>query len=222
MEERLQELEGRLQAVYTRILEGDPVAPAEFAEVVVEEYGGRGSLINAMRSSVRISDLDEAKAELSSIVGLFVAEFLKDPFKYDPDRSPLGHYIQLALKGDVLNEADKQRRIEGRRADPPDDDDGTPDQRVEEAARRWNPQMTPEDQVLDQIELTDEERSKAMAFIDSLAPDERACFELLSDGVRETEPYADALGISHLAIETQRTTVNRIKDRLKKKVQRLR
>lgn len=56
----------------------------------------------------------------------------------------------------------------------------------------------------------------------SFSTEERAVIELMGEGVRESAAYADVLGISHLPLEEQRAAVKREKDRLSRRLERLR
>ena len=51
---------------------------------------------------------------------------------------------------------------------------------------------------------------------------DQALLELLGAAIRETAPYAEVLGISHLDIDTQRREVKRHKDRLKARLEVIR
>lgn len=210
---KLKELELQLQALYERLVTGDRIAAPELVELIWMSYASRGGLITLLRDRGSLSH-DEAKDELLSLVAefatKFVASIIAGTSTYDPEKAPLGPYVQMALHGDVLNEAEKARRYRARH-DPLGEND------VGEAVYPWNLQQTEEDQVLDRMELT----NKLKGFRDSLSREDEACFDLMVKEVRETEPYAEALGITHLPIEAQQKTVNNIKDRLKKRLKRL-
>lgn len=212
----LEELEKRLQAVYARLLAGERTATAEFAELVLSEYTSRGRLLATLKDGAGIT-MDEARDELCSIVGQFTAKFLMDPLKYAPDKGPLGAYINMAIQRDVTNAVEKAIRHKSRNIRSLDDPN------VVEAVDRRNPQPTPEDDVIDrEAGITPEQRERGLRFLAELGPEERECFQFMSEGIRGHELYADALGLTHLSVEAQRHQVNNVKDRLKKKMARLR
>ena len=53
-----------------------------------------------------------------------------------------------------------------------------------------------------------------------MSPNERAVFSLMLDGERSTEVAAAAMNIGHLAPAEQAKEVKRVKDRIKKRIQR--
>jgi hypothetical protein len=211
------ELDERLQSLYEGVLAGDPTAPAEFAELVLKTYANRSNLISAMKAKGWFDDRDEAARELESFVNEYVAKFivalLNGTSKYDPKRASIGAYIAKDLWGDVIHEAERHRRYRERhklaRDDVGDDD------------YRWN-QTATENEEDGEMEWSKERLGKAAEFLDSLSPADRVFVALMADGVRDTGPYAEELGITHLPIDQQRKTVNNIKDRLMKKMKRLR
>jgi hypothetical protein len=74
--------------------------------------------------------------------------------------------------------------------------------------------------------ITSEGQEKAnREALDSLmpllsTPRDKKIFQLMSDGVRGTRPYAMVMGIAHLPPEVQERRVKRAKDRIKKELQR--
>ncbi len=55
---------------------------------------------------------------------------------------------------------------------------------------------------------------------EGLSDAESKALELLLDGERKTAVFAEALGIGHLPTTDQRAEVKRVKDKLKKRIQR--
>jgi hypothetical protein len=215
------ELDEELQSLYEGVVAGDPTAPAEFAELVLRSYGSRSDMVSAMAAKGWFDDRAEAAREVESFVNEYVARFmaalLKGTSKYDPERGSIAAYIARDLKGDVLNEADKHRRYRDRHKLAREDAD------VGDGPYPWNLEQTPEDEEEDDaMKWSDEQRAKVASFIASLAPADQAVVGLMADGIRDTGPYAEKLGITHLPIYQQRKTVNNIKDRLTKRMKRLR
>ena len=59
-------------------------------------------------------------------------------------------------------------------------------------------------------------------FLDSLPPEEKRVLPLMQDGERHTSAYAEVLGITQLSPLEQAREVKRVKDRLKKRLERWR
>jgi hypothetical protein len=207
-------LEDELQALLARLGTGDPTAPAEFAERVVREYADRRTLIAALKEKGWLGSEQEAREELTSIVGLFVAKLLRNPAQYRPEKGPIGAFINMAIRGDIANHAAKLRGIKDRPT--------RSDSSVGEAIDEWNPPMTLEEEVLEgMVDVSPDELEKVRHLVDPLPPSDREVLVLMLEGVREFEPCAEVLGITHLDPRAQQREVNKVKDRLNKKIKRL-
>ena len=55
---------------------------------------------------------------------------------------------------------------------------------------------------------------------EGLSDAESRALDLLLDGERKTAVFAEALGIGHLPMKDQRAEVKRVKDKLKKRIER--
>jgi RNA polymerase sigma factor (sigma-70 family) len=139
--------------------------------------------------------------------------YVQHPERYDTGRGDLAAYLRMAARGDLLNalrreqrhhrgrvawlavELDEERgNLSGREEEPP-----LPLQHDEEAAER-------------------ERLLRAVA--EDLTPPERRVLELMLAGERRTPAYAEALGITGLPPKDQEREVKRVKDRIKKRLER--
>ncbi|MCL4868636.1 MAG: hypothetical protein KJ063_06705 [Anaerolineae bacterium] len=140
--------------------------------------------------------------------------YQRRPEQYDPEKLPLWPFLRLAAKRDLLNLIDKQVRQE------------RPLHSIDDPVIQQ--QLPPEDTLeahfrLDEwlAQRSSYSRQEIMAILNREwdEPDKQMLL-LMIEGVRETEPYARLLQITHLDAAAQRTQVKRAKDRLTKKLQR--
>jgi DNA-directed RNA polymerase specialized sigma24 family protein len=126
--------------------------------------------------------------------------FLVQPARYDPARGPLSTYLRLSALGDLKNAfaRDAKHRAVS----------------LDSVADVPNPR--------NQIDATESPLAdpRITAEVAALAPEERAVLELMCEGVRDTDEYAEELGLLHLSIEERRAEVKRTKDKLQKRLSR--
>jgi hypothetical protein len=136
-----------------------------------------------------------------------LAELIEKPDGFDPERGNLFGFLCMALDGDVVNaarDAKKRREIFSAYA-------------VEVRAVGGNfYETSPETQI-------DAKRMKEaiLAEIDEKAGD-REVLDLILAGERNYDLYAKALGIEHLPPSERKIEVKRRKDRIDKRLERLR
>ena len=75
---------------------------------------------------------------------------------------------------------------------------------------------------LDPFDVSPEVLDAARAELANFSELDRRLLDLLAQGVRETAPYAEVLGIGHLPQALQRRAVKRHKDRLKARLEVIR
>jgi RNA polymerase sigma-70 factor (ECF subfamily) len=153
--------------------------------------------------------------EVTSQIGLAVTHYLKDPERFDPARGGLVAYLAMVVRGDVLNELDARRRRRTHEV--------TSDRLVELDLLDRN--ITVEEEALDAVDRIDvapETAAAALKALSELSEVDRKVLEMMVSGVRATSAYAAVLGISHLPDGLQRKAVKRHKDRLQKRLERLR
>lgn len=136
------------------------------------------------------------------------------PQKFDPGKLSLFAYLRMAARRDFLNKIDRHNRHNRRLLD------------IDNPAIQ---SIMPNQQSLEENFVVDAWLSQHTSlsqeeFIDALnslldATDQKV-FSLLLDGVRETEVYAEVMGLDGENIQVQQQEVKRAKDRVIKKLQR--
>jgi len=184
-------------ALHHALLRSDPTAPARIVEALLEP------LLERLRwkwPHADPRDLEQQAAD--SLLRYFDA-----PWRYDPKRASLLHFLVLDAHGDLINAYNRPRRLE---EIPHEDVALTAATRNNESDEFSAAQARQEDAAFELL-------------LDGAFPDaaERAVVELLRDGVRANAQYAAALGLSHLPVDRQNQEVKRVKDRIKKKLRRM-
>ena len=179
--------------IHERLLSEDPTAPADLAEQAVRP------LTQFLES--KYPTLNDPTL-IADAVTDSVMNYLKQPRKFDPGRRGLLGYLKMAAEGDLQNALAKHRR-----RDRPTED-------VEVAAAAGKIVVEPRD-VLGELRAEDLRKR-----VDSLFDDvkDRHMVDLILDGERSTEAFAEVLGLGELPIGRQRSEVKRHKDRLKKRL----
>jgi hypothetical protein len=198
--------EVELRQLHERLLGGDPVAPAELAE-------GLLPLLRA-RLAGWAATLDDPHL-VPSAIGLVIARYLSDPERFDPERAGLAGYLAMEVRGDVLNELDSRRRRrqhEWPAAELVELEPHGRDSSVEEEAL----------DAVDPIGVSPAAVQAARLALGELDQVDRRMLEMMVEGLRSTTAYAAVLGISQLPVDVQRKAVKQHKDRLQKRLERLR
>jgi hypothetical protein len=138
------------------------------------------------------------------------------PEQYDPDKLSLFAYLRMAVKQDMLNAIDSRQRRERRLINF----DQT-------AVELW---LSRRNNICKDLRIDEwwEKRTDSsfedilIALRAELTPTDEQVLLLMLEGTRDSQPYAEVMGISHLEIGEQRREVKRAKDRLKKRLKRLR
>lgn len=148
-----------------------------------------------------------------------VLNYSENPSTFDPEKLGLFGYLKMSANRDLLNALDKEKR---RRTS-----ESSAASRVVELGPGGGKELE-RDEDIERIEnrsQQDEERSReVMAKVYEALPDpkDRRMLELILDGVRETEPYAEILSIRDRDEAEQRHIVKQNKDRIKARIRRLR
>jgi RNA polymerase sigma factor (sigma-70 family) len=192
--------------LHQSVLEGSRTAFAKLCELALDHLR---HFLTTIFPQVDIHILDTVAADL-------LLAYEKNPIIYDPSRASLFTYLRMAARDDVRNALDKQTRRQKRLTSL---DDAT----VElPASGRYNVQniFELEDLVSQYTDRSPQEIIDQL--MNSLNETDQELVMLLAEGVRETERYAEAMGITHMSVEEQRQEVKRAKDRLKKHIKRFR
>lgn len=194
--------------LYERLLEGDPVASIDLAEGYLDRLADW-----LIAHNPRADPHDCATAAADAILAL-----ARNPRSYKPERMDLEGYLRMSALGDLKNIIRSEHRHLDRRA---------PLEAVELPAVRGNSLWeSPDDPAL--LVVHREELADAIASAGeipasvraTLTPAEEAVLALMQQKERRTTVFASALGISHQPTAVQRREVKRIKDRLKKRLER--
>lgn len=198
------EKEEYARQLHARLIQLDPLAPAEFAVAFLDELFRR--LKARAASSSDETFLRDATTDA-------LLDYIQHPTKYNPKKSALLTYLTMAAYRDLLNMFAKEKRR--RRRELPLDI-------VEEIPDDGNNQIEEyENKVLES--LTAAERAKILSQIEETFPgkQERELLDLIIHGERKTDKYSEILGIQNLTPDEQRKIVKRHKDRITKRLQRL-
>lgn len=196
--------------IHDRLVRGDKVAPAELAEAMLD------NLVAKLKQRFpRESDQDlfvDAAIEA-------VMSYIKNPMQFDPDRRSLKGFLVMAADGDFRNLRDKRGRFRVHETSVED---------VEESASGRNKKIhTRVDSdgvgpLSEAIHREDEEAYRR--FLDEMFVDQvdRLLADLVLSNERSTNRFSEVLGIQDEPIERQRKIVKKHKDRIKKRLERLR
>lgn len=200
--------------LYLRLLAREPDAASDLAGAFLTP------LLEALHGSFPDDGLPDPTLVDSCVMDTLL-NFPKHPEKRDLSRGTLWTYLYLDAKGDVLNGLDSHKRRRERESRILADVEQDAQNRNEEQEIRRFAALVGED-APPYLPV-----GRSLAFVRAevaaiLAdPTDLAVVTLLMDGVRETAPYAEALGIAHLPPEEQRRRVKQAKDRWKKRLSRL-
>ena len=195
---RQSDLNAELLNLHQRLLDDDPVATVDFFEMavpVLERY-----------LSFQFPSLGPGVDPDIYILATHdtLTDYFKNPRQYDPARSGLMTYLRLAAKRDLQNLLRKEsRHATGRTSLDSVEFDTSDGNDVAETVA----------DSLDALRLYDE-------MTQGMTTAERDVFFLMVEGERSTEAAAAALNIEHLAVMDQVREVKRVKDRIKKRIQR--
>jgi DNA-directed RNA polymerase specialized sigma24 family protein len=187
----------------------DPTAPSDFIAAYLDELGGW-----LIRQFPRADEHLCWQAAEDTLLDL-----AKQPTNYQPNRLPLRSYLRLSAKRDLLNLLDSQARRD-RHHDSM--------KNVELSPRLRNYLQDAEGDPAELLEAGPDPAALALAeralaqILEGLTAGERAALELQLAGERATSAYAQALGIIGLSQAEQEREVKRVKDKLKKRIERAR
>ena len=136
--------------------------------------------------------------------------YVKYPAKYDPAKLDLGAYLRMAARRDLSNLHRKEARHQRLRV---------ADFRVEVSRLVGNSLEEPST-VLSRREEQASARRIVEAVRAKCSEPECAVLELLIDGERASMRYAVALGVEQLPKKEMRHEVKRVRDRVKKRIDR--
>lgn len=194
--------------IYNRLHNDDPTAFAELYEAAaprLETY-----LISRFPNLPR-DDLHDV------IVDLFLA-LQERPEQYDPAKLSLFAYLRMAARRDALNRIERLKRQSPHSALSLDEWD---EERVEDQDITRNILQEEDDVFADSLRAPGRFTFEDVLVWLRLQPQEEEVLRLMVEGVRQTERYAQAIGLSESDPAAQQHEVKKMKDRLKKRVRRI-
>lgn len=201
----LEEPAGQL---HQRLLQGDRLAPLELAEAFLEE------LVRRLRLRAPYVH-DEALLRDAAADALM--DYIQHPSKFNPNKSSLLSYLTMAARRDLLNMLDREKRKRRHEVNLPEGVENSPpsgNSMIEGIEAWWEQYGFASPQ-----EKDDFLRKVFELFSD---PQERKVLELIICGERRTSAYSQMLGIENLDPKAQQRAVKRYKDRIIKRLKRLR
>ena len=184
--------------LHQRLLSDDPVATEEIFNIAAPDLERHlqlrfPSLAAGVDPDVRTLAVYEA-----------LTDYFKNPGKYDSSKSGLMTYLRMAARRDMQNLLKKEsRHVSGRVS-------------LEDVEFRQSDGNDISERVAEDLDG----RSKIEDLKQGMTSEERAVFELMLDGERGTEVAAAAMSIGHLPPGERAREVKRVKDRIKKRIQR--
>lgn len=189
-------------SIHRRLVERDPVATSELVEAYIEPL--------VRRLSGLFPRLDDPHFVHDAVVDALL-NYIQHPERFDPIRGRLSAYLFMSARGDLLNKLKSESRRRTREVRLED---------VEFHPSLRNISIEHDNGVEPPSGLSMADIESSVRQVITNQTDKRL-LELILDGERKTEYYAEVLGISHLDIDEQRRQVKRAKDRLTKRLQRL-
>lgn len=186
------------RALHERLLADDPTVSAE----VCERY------LTPIVKALRRKFADVAKRDETLIMDAAtdaLLNYIEAPRKFDPERGRLFSYLIMSAEGDLRNALVRQRRVSEKTVDFVE---------LQQICRNKGIGQASAERGLDSQKIWNR--------IHQLVPDptDQAVVQLLLDGVREYDAYAEAMGIMELPAQERRKEVKRVKDRLKARLKR--
>lgn len=182
------------------ICRDDPVVTAELAATIYDQ------VVRAAR--VRIGfHIDPVLVEEAA--GQAILDYYREPERYDPERLPLCSYLAMMALQRYIKVWRREQRWVTQRVSLTDDASCDDESLV----------------ALDSIEdaITHIRVAEVWPLVDAAFTDpvERKVLMLIINGVRETAAYVRAIGLSHLPEDEQTQQVERVKNRVKKRLRRI-
>jgi RNA polymerase sigma factor (sigma-70 family) len=199
--------------LHSRLLSFDPTAPSDFIDDFLP------SLLDALHGAFPDHMLSDPTIVDDCAIDTLL-HFAERPQRFDPERGTLWTYLYVDAKGDILNALDRETRRRRRELSI------LPTVALEEQNRN-------EQQEKESFHLVFQDDSDYLpagvsgisleAEVNNILSDPKdlALIELIVAGVRETERYAEILGITELSPQEKRQHVKKVKDKLKKRLTRL-
>ena len=190
--------QAKLLDLHNRLMSDDPVVTEQMFRILASELEGH------LRMQFRSLGVGVDPDIYLSAVFDALTDYFKNPGKYNPDKRGLMGYLKMASRRDMQNLLRKESRHAAGRVS------------LEGVEFRQSDGNDVSERVAEDIDG----RRMIEDLRQGMTSEERAIFELMLDGERSTEVAADAMNIGHLPPGEQAREVKRVKDRIKKRIQR--
>ena len=189
--------------LHNRLISGDVIVSAEIAEFFLP------LLIRKLNSAFQ--DIDDPHLIETAIIDTLM-DYLSKPNQYDPDKGNLFSYLILKAKSDLLNSL-RPKKIDEVRVD------------LTEIVELDGDSTVYSVELIDEMnieELITNDLSPIWNRLSSIIPDsmDQEILKLMMNGIRETDVYAEVIGVQNLPEDERSRIVKQHKDRLKKMIQR--
>jgi hypothetical protein len=185
-------------------LADDPTAPNDLAEAYLEPLVAWLAEIDA-----RVSSEVQVEAAEDALLAL-----IRNPRSYSPERQTLKAYLRMSARGDMRNLLAKERRHKN----------GQVSWKRVELSPDAGKYLGREDDPSLPMQLAEEDQSERNSIPDSLrkklSKTDLRGMELILRKERRNEIFVELYGLRHLPAKEQFRQVKRIKDRLKKVLER--
>lgn len=194
--------------LHARLVAGSRTAPSDLAVAYLDYLAATLAQFNPKLDR---ADCDTAAEDA-------ILSLIRNPFSYDPERMDLDRYLLMSAQSDLMNLWRSEHRHRRRRV-------GLEPVELSPRSREHLQDVSADPALIAEHResLAEARRARSEAAVvsrQSLTPEEAACLDLMQQGERRTDRFADALGIGHLPAKEQRTIVYRMKDKLKHRVKR--
>lgn len=191
-------------ALHQRLLEADPTAPADLA---VAYLAGLVAWLTALNPRLDRDFCNQAADD--ALVAL-----IKNPVAYQPDKQSLLIYLRLSAQGDLRNLLRREGRHQAVRVS----------WNAVELSADAGKYLGRDDDPSLPLQLAEAQRELLQAVPAAvragLSDAEMRGLLLLLAGERSNASWAEACGLAHLPPDEQDRAVKRLKDRLKKRLER--
>lgn len=189
--------------LHHRLISGDVIVSAEIAEYFMPLLIGK---INRV-----FENIDDPHLIETAVIDTLM-DYLSKPNQYDPSRGNLFSFLILKARSDLLNFL-SPKKIDQARVD------------LTEIVELDNDSSVYGVELIDEMdveELITNNLSPIWNRISSIIPDrtDQEIVKLMMNGIRETDVYAEVIGIQNLPDAERSRVVKQNKDRLKKVIQR--
>jgi hypothetical protein len=193
-------------ALHRRLLGGDATASADVAVAFLEPL--ISWLLTSRRFGVSVDTCIEAAEDA-------VIALVKSPVSFNPERGlGLGAYLRMSARGDLKNLLQRENRHRQNQISL----------EIVEHSPQARKYLAKDDDPSLPLRIHEEIQGATAEIVsparEGLSEGESQALDLLLQRERRTAAYALVLGLDHLPKKAQRAEVKRVKDKLKKRIQR--